>query len=400
MTVRLLLLLVLINSFGYAKGQQKTVTLKGAKQTPQKRPSNEPPPPPGPKIVTPVKDLGYLIPPLHFTPDTISYTPSSFYFHSVIDSTGADSVGFGILPKDYKKKTITTAGKKDVLILKYLRSITKTDTSLIPIVVVLKTLQISEKQLNKADLNAKIELYINVYALVNNELIFLDDAGGVMENQIYVGFKRQYDMIICFSLKRITSQLENRIQNAKPYLESLEKGVFVIAKIKSFEESNTDTIYISNNYTLAWSDYHGKPINDKGISPSLRVELSINDMIVDKKLTISVVIEPVFVRSRSWAGKLVQSDQLLKHEYYKTQLMYLYALKLKKQISESHFPLKELKDNILALYSKSNNFMEDELQKYVYDTESGSNKAKQDEWEKSITLQIEELKDYNSFFTR
>lgn len=400
MLVRILLIFLFITSIEYASGQQKTVALKGSKQSAKNKPSNEPPPPPGPKIVTPVKDLGYLIPPLRFSPDTINYTPTSFYFHSVIDSTGADSVGFGILPKDYKKKTITTAGKKDALIFKYLRSITKTDTSLVPIVMVLKKLNISENQINRSDLNAKIELYIKIYALVNNELFFVDDAGGVMENQIYVGIKRPYDMIICLSLKRITNQLENRILEATPYLESLEKGVSVTAKIKPFEESNTDTIYISNNYSLTWADYRGKPINDKGISPSLRVEISINDMIVDKNLTISVVIEPVFVRSRSWAGKLVQSDLLLKHEYYKTQLMYLYALKLKKQISEAHFPLKELKDNVLALYNKSNNIMEDELQKYVYDTESGSNKVKQDEWEKSINAQIEELKDYNSFFTK
>lgn len=400
MTVRLFLLLVLINSFDYAKGQQKTVAVKNIKQTPKNKSSNEPPPPPGPKIVTPVKDLGYLIPSLRFTPDTIGYTPTAFYFHSVIDSTGADSVGFGILPKDYKKKTITTAGKKDVLIFKYLRSVTKTDTSLIPIVVVLKTLQISEKQLNKADMKAKIEFYINIYTLINNELLFLDQLGSTRENEIYVGSKREYDQVLCYNLKQLSERMEALMQEAKPFLNSLRNGTTVTVNIKPQSDSNNDTLYISNNYTLAWTDYKGKSISDKGINPSLRLEISINDQIVEDKVVIKVVIEPIFVRTRSWAGKLVQSEQLLRHEYYKTQLLYLYALKLKKQISETTFPLKGIKDSIYALFAKSNDELEEELQKYIYDTESGSEKTKQNNWEKLISSQIEDLKNYNSFFIK
>ena len=156
------------------------------------------------------------------------------------------------------------------------------------------------------------------------------------------------------------------------------------------EES--DTIVINDRYFPNWGDFRGKPISEKGVYAATLIDFDVDPQIKSGQLECQVTIAPVFIRKTSWAGAKVRTAQFIQHEHYETLLVYVYALKLKKEIEKANYDVKTYSATLTSIYRVINDALITELQKYSYETENGSNKKQQTAWENKIDDQIQELK--------
>ncbi|HEY6062314.1 MAG TPA: hypothetical protein VIV35_01825 [Chitinophagaceae bacterium] len=370
------------------------VTLNGITQV-KKKNSVLPPPPYSKNIKQPdnppQKDLTYLVPKLSLKPDTVTYAPRKFYLADIKDSSGTDSIGYAILPRDYKKQKIGFDGDKETLLFNYMKSIIATDSSLYPVKLKVIWLRITEKQKTKAEIEADFELKMEIYCRVKEEWIFLDwfSIGG--GGQIYVGSPRKYDSLLKSKLKLLPEKIDETISYAESSHLAFSKGVRVTTAFQqSSDNDENDTLIIDNKRYLQWSDYRAVPISVEGCYSSTTIFMDDERDYKDRYFQVKLTIAPVLFRKKSWVGEEVKTGRLLNHEHYQAMLTYLYALKLKKELDSFSFTLKKVGEEVEAIYSRINDEMRIAMQKYYYETRGGEKTKEQNAWEDKIELQIKQ----------
>ena len=342
---------------------------------------------------TPKKDLSYLVPKLKLQPGSILYAPKKFYFANVVDSTRTDSLGFALLPGDHKKQKIETEGAKQAVILNYLNSITKTDRNTYPVILVLKKIEITEKSIGQGSISSSINLRFGVYCKTGEDTIFLDDIAGGGNGEIYIGFVRKYDSLLKNNLQDLPDKIDWLVDKASKIHPAFLRTVHLSVTIKDEPiNEESDTIVINDRYFLNWEDFRGKPISEKGVYAATLIDFDVEQQIKPGQLECQVTIAPVFIRKTSWVGAKVRTPQFIQHEHYETLLVYLYALKLKKEIEKANYDVKTYSATLTSIYRVINDALITELQKYTYETENGFNKKQQTAWENKIDDQIQELK--------
>jgi hypothetical protein len=371
------------------------VTFNGITQV--KKKNSVPPPPPYSKNAklpanTPQKDLSYLVPKLSLKPDTVIYAPRKFYLADVEDSSGTDSVGYAILPRDYKKQKIGFDGDKETLLFNYMKSIIATDSSLYPVKLKVLWLRITEKQLTKAEIEADFEFRMEIYCRVKENWIFLDwfSIGG--GGQIYVGSPRKYDSLLRSKLQLLPEKIDETISYAESSHLAFSKGIRVTTVFQqSNDNDENDTLIIDNKRYLQWSDYRAVPISEEGCYSSTTIFMDDERDYKDGYFLLKLTIAPVMFRKKSWVGEEVKSGRLLNHEHYQAMLTYLYALKLKKELDSFPFTQKGVRDEVASVFSRINDEMRIATQKYYYETKGGAKTKEQNAWEDKIELQIKQM---------
>jgi hypothetical protein len=151
---------------------------------------------------------------------------------------------------------------------------------------------------------------------------------------------------------------------------------------------------------LTWEDFQGEvPEDTKGLSAESTIKIVLCWSCEEGQFTYRV--RAIFNRKESWALDNVkenphaeENQRLLRHEKGHFNLEEVYARKLRKALSELKDPCKnppeETKKKIEELAKQLN----DEQGRYDNETEHGTNKDKQEEWEKKIQKDLDDLKDY------
>lgn len=378
------------------------VITSNAQKTPGRTGFEGPPPPPPrkgekPMNVTSPTDLSYLVPKLKLSPEvrnTGTYNPIHFYLERVEDSSYQDSVGFAILPKDYRRQKIVFAGNMEDAFNKYMNSILKKDSSRIPVILRIRKYHIEESKINNADLTASIELRFDILCRANGkDLIFLDDIGGKRKSEIYVGFKREYDTLLKQDLRELPELIDTMISVAREVAPAFIKTIKVTAGIK---ESNRDyesgdTILIDNRNYLQWTDFRAEPLDNAAISLFTGILIDKNFDKLDNTWTIQLNILPIVLRDKSWAGEKVKTGRYLNHAHYETLLVYRYALELKKRLNNQEVPAEDPLEIINKILNEVNDRLNTEKQKYYYNTKGGENSKAQAEWEDKIDKELKEF---------
>jgi len=105
-------------------------------------------------------------------------------------------------------------------------------------------------------------------------------------------------------------------------------------------------------------------------------------------------IQAIVVKSKSYLKDF--SPYVLKHEQLHFDITELYARKLRKIISEKDFKkVKNVQEQITKMYTKVNDELQKEQNKYDEDTEHGINSAKQKVWSEKIAQELIEYEPYS-----
>jgi hypothetical protein len=170
---------------------------------------------------------------------------------------------------------------------------------------------------------------------------------------------------------------------------------FILISINCFAQSESDTIYWSQENRLSWEDFQGVPDTDSNefkYASAVTVARIIAKSYWEDDLPNFDVLA-YFIKSRSWTyGGL--SDSLLIHEQLHFDITELYARKIRKKVSE----LRENNIQDINIYSSEiKEYIENwrkEGRKYDNETKHGLDSDCQKKWENRINEQLEYYHSY------
>lgn len=154
---------------------------------------------------------------------------------------------------------------------------------------------------------------------------------------------------------------------------------------------SSDTIIWKQDSLLTKENFKGKP---KGNIPAFACTGIFLHM-EESDGTLKFYVEAIFSKSKSFMKE--SSVYTLKHEQLHFDIAELCARKFRKALSEKDFrKVKNLREEINKMSTKSGEDMKEEQNKYDTDTEHGLNAAKQEVWIKNIAERLKELDAYSS----
>ena len=160
-------------------------------------------------------------------------------------------------------------------------------------------------------------------------------------------------------------------------------------------QTNSDTIVWSEHNELQWSDFKGKSDTISNHKAMTYVQVTLNP----KEYSDSIVIhvKTLFFRNKSWT-KNNESIELLSHEQLHFNIAELISRKIRKQFSSYEYSdvnlaykiLQEIYDDHYPKMLREYNY------KYDHDSNHGTIKEQQREWELKIAKELKEMKEYSS----
>lgn len=382
-------------------GQVATGQASG-KTTKPKTVSKTPPPPPGRKALpntatTSLPDLSYLVPLLQLKPEAGTYKkykPEHFFLESVTDSTGTDSLGFAILPRDYRKQRIAFDGPMALAFEKYLHSIIRQDSNLLPVRICIRRFRIEEVQKTKADLDATVDIKLEVFGKPpGKEWIPLEIFGGKRTHEIYVGFKREYDRVLTQNLQELPEMIDNVVTVAREIHPAFIRDVKLLPVLREMtgDTEAGDTLFIDNRIRLEWTDFRGNALDPEASFMNADLNMDREVQLQNNRLEVTLLIQPYLLRKKSWTGNKVKSNRLLNHQYYETRLIYQYALTLQQTLQQLKVTPEDFADKMQKAYLDILDTLNEERQRYYFSTKGGENVKIQAEWEDKIESAITAL---------
>lgn len=156
----------------------------------------------------------------------------------------------------------------------------------------------------------------------------------------------------------------------------------------------SDTIYYHFDRKLNWSDFQGKvpPSVPWGAETASGFSFHSSMQSDENSIDISVGIYTFLTKHDSWKKPNVNSTYHLEHEQHHFDITRLSAAKLEDEIQKAHFTRNNYKSLLNSIFNKVYN-EEIQLQKnYDLETRNSIDTAKQLEWNKNISAQIQKLK--------
>ena len=357
------------------------------------------PPPPPAKITKPKpivketnpskKDYSYLAAPIELRSQNKNYTPKHFYIHSVKDlTTTGDSAGMVVLPITFKQKKIPFIGRKDSLISNYYENTLQKDTSLLPLLLEIKKFEIKEEKLTPAMVSSSLRIDLQISALADGKTVVTIEetkAGG--NGEFYIYSKRYYDSLIKKSLDDLSTELDMFAEKIQESHSAFAKGVKHTVMIAS--RQHPDSFFFDRNSYLTPEDYQGEIKDEADLYASLGLFLESSDVKYEKRqLVFDIVIQPIFIRSKSWIGGKLKKPAIIQHDTYRGLILYLYALKLKEKLERMSLSRKNFRDEIHQAYAAIYDEMIEESRKYNKETQYGMKSKEQAKWQSYIEEQI------------
>jgi hypothetical protein len=201
------------------------------------------------------------------------------------------------------------------------------------------------------------------------------------------------------NLESVEVSLRKALGNSLKYIHSwmqkesatnilLAKGLRL--SFRNYQEPDTDTVYYNKARSISFNDFQAKPPNNSrfqaAIFPSFGYDLKREFR--GGFIHLDLILKVYMIKSASWAFPIVKSSYSLNHEQRHFDLVKLIAERFKaKLLSEKLNP-----DNYegiinfeyLEFYREMNRLQE----QYDNETNHGSNKAMQDEWNRRIDAEL------------
>ena len=161
------------------------------------------------------------------------------------------------------------------------------------------------------------------------------------------------------------------------------------------DQPNEERIQWSEAYRLSWSDFKAEANYEVGwaATTSSGMTHEYSGSITGDEVTYESKVRCYFYPYNSWYKKELATENLLLHEQLHFDIAEIHARKLRKRIANKNFT-KDLKKEMTALYTLTNNEMKRMQHRYDEVTDYSLNKEKQKEWEGIIKRELERLSAY------
>lgn len=165
-------------------------------------------------------------------------------------------------------------------------------------------------------------------------------------------------------------------------------------------DPKSDTIYYDFNRKLNWSDFQGNIPSSLPWGAETASGFSFHSSMNSDQnnINISVGIYTFFTKNDSWKKPNINSYYQLEHEQHHFDITRLSAEKLASEIRKAKFNHSNYKSLLNSIF---NRVFKEEIQlqkKYDLETRNSLDTAKQLEWNKNISEQIEKLKSQQHSF--
>jgi len=152
--------------------------------------------------------------------------------------------------------------------------------------------------------------------------------------------------------------------------------------------STTDENKIAwhENNQLVWDDYQGRPIlhGRFNAESSLQISYRLGITKQNDDLKINLTVNCIFDKESSWVNPKNKTNMLLEHEQLHFDIAEVYARRLRKELSESKFTIKNYKSKSSDIFEA--NFKDYKKFQVIYDRETnhGLMQRQQEIWKTEI----------------
>jgi len=157
------------------------------------------------------------------------------------------------------------------------------------------------------------------------------------------------------------------------------------------DNESRETKIVWSPKRLTWDAFRGQknPESDGMASTWSYLDMTIEDVELDSAI---ISVKAIFLPNKSW---VVQKDRVvLSHENGHFDISELYARKLRKKISDTHFHADEFRKELYAIYYELDESMDNYHDRYDLETEESTDLEMQVYWEKKIADKLLYYDDY------
>lgn len=159
-------------------------------------------------------------------------------------------------------------------------------------------------------------------------------------------------------------------------------------------QTDDSLLVYSDAYHLKWSDFKGTAPENSGFHATTDWGISFSYNYDGNVLNFKLVCN--FLPYASWVLSEFATDSLLMHEQLHLDIAELYSRKIRKEITEHPFTVKNLKKDAERIYNHQYNECVRMQKLYDKETMHSTKKEKQKEWEKTIRKELKSLSKYST----
>jgi len=329
--------------------------------------------------------------------EPLPFTPQEFYIADVVDARkDRKAVAYvqmqGTTPTQPPTlQPLNLLGGDIPAVKKFVQQGLKRSVQMRPVLVRVKTLQVSENLVGKERVEGKIAVALD-FDIQRN--------GKTLHTLEYKGGGRYLRPLRDVSITEPT--LRRSLTDALIYLntwmnqeadrnEKLATGVKIV--FKDYTTNNDpDTVFYSSKRPLNWSDFRAQPqpgIYAAAVLPGFA--FTGQKEVVNGIIQLNLKVKVYMVRDGSWVRAGAKNPYSLNHEQRHFDIVKIVAEKFKKQLTENKLLVEDYNNTITAQYFET--LREITRWQKQYDDESGhgTNVGEQERWNQRID---NELKHY------
>lgn len=321
-----------------------------------------------------------------------SFVPKGYYWAEVADqrsSVGAvgRSVVQGRLVPAYIEGTPSVALGRWLRVAK-----SNTDSTLIPIRVVIKEWALSEKALSANKIEGKWQVHLAFERLYDERAILLTEyTGGVnytRPSNSTVFLESTLSKLLVGSMAYFNNWvLQNATQH--PSLAQYAEVVF----LPSPSVSTGDTVFYEDR-RISWSDFQRlpPPATRYGAAVYTSFGYEATSRRVGPALQIALRTKVFMIKSNSWARPAAKDDYALRHEQLHFDITKLVSERFKQKIKAEALPLDDYDSRIQYLFLESFREMNRTQQQYDAETNHSMVRSAQAQWIERIEHELRQFR--------
>ena len=312
-------------------------------------------------------------------------TPTRFFIKDVVDErTDTNNIGYvdvGIFNSKVPAQIVDglAGGIKRIID----RDVIK-DTSLLPVIVVIRKFQVSEAR-DISHEYAYLDSWFEFVTFIGQQKIVLADYNTTSRSGSQLDVTHSHPILITNAVSKSLSDFDGWLNDNYSKFPIYEQ-VKVNVQFHPLTQSQRDTLYYSKERKLIWSDFKlpGNTADSLDAKSFLGIGYYVTSSVNEGFLQLDVSVNCFFIPEKSWVRPGTSDNDLLGHEQLHFDIAYLVGKKFRDAIlsykfSRDHFgqEIEQLKNKSAAEY--------DQLQtQYDAETNHGKKRVQQKIWKNKI----------------
>ena len=315
--------------------------------------------------------------------------PLKFYISEVVDGRpDTTNIGYVDIGVFNRKVPANIEGGLESGLRKLIANNLWRDTSLIPVRVIVKRLEVSESRNLRAEYG-RVEARFNFQAILNKKNLDLFDYAAGGENLSHMdvtnGHPKLIDRAFADALSSFDDWLNRNINSLPPY-----KGVRANAELSEAASASADSLVYTRGHKLTWQNFQGTPdVSSPFYAATMagfiyHLEPSIHEGYLD----LDIKVKCYFLPSFSWVKKNLSNAPLLAHEQLHFDIAYIYSRILVQKISTYLFTIDNFQEEIKTLVNQALSDLKKTQDEYDDQTNHGRIPDQQTKWKSKIESQL------------